>query len=215
MATAMTFASLKEDVRRYLERGNVADTDVYEQLPSLINMAERQITKELKIEGFVTVVTTTLVAGQSVYDKPDRWRQTVSMNYGAGATNETRTPLFTRSYEYMRAYWPDATAQAAPEFYGDYDYSHWLITPTPDANYPIEILYYELPPLLDDDTQTNWLTDYAPQLLLYRTLLEAAPFLKNDERIPVWQGLYDRAAAMFNGEDIAKIFDRAAARKEA
>ena len=76
------------------------------------------------------------------------------------------------------------------------------------------MLYYELPPLLDESIQTNWLTEYAPQLLLYGTLLEATPFLKNDERIATWQQYYDRAAAMLNGEDLAKILDRAATRKE-
>jgi len=215
MATVMTFTSLQEDVRRYLERGSVADADVYEQIPSLINLAERQIASELKVQGFIDVLSFNLVAGQSVYDKPDRWRTTVSMSYGAGATNESRTPILPRSYEYARAYWPDSTVQGAPEFYADYDYSHWVIVPTPDAAYPAEALVDRMPALLDDANQSNWLTEFAPQLLLYRTLLEAAPFLKNDERIPVWQSLYDRAAAMINGEDLSKIFDRAAARKEA
>jgi len=215
MATAMTFTSLQEDVRKYLERGSVADADVYAQIPSLINLAERQIASELKVQGFIDVLSFNLVAGQSVYDKPDRWRKTVSMTIGTGATNEQRKTIFARSYEYCRAYWPDATATEEPELYADYDYSHWLVVPTPDASYPAEVLVDRMPALLDDVTQTNWLTDFAPQLLLYRTLLEAAPFLKNDERIAVWQGLYDRAAAMINGEDLAKIFDRAAARKEA
>ena len=67
-----------------------------------------------------------------------------------------------------------------PEFYADYDYRHWLFAATPDENYPVEIVYYELPPLLDDAQQQNWLTDYAPNALLYGTLLEATPFLKND-----------------------------------
>ena len=76
------------------------------------------------------------------------------------------------------------------------------------------LCYTRLQPLASDN-QTNWLTEFAPQLLLYRTLLELTPFLKNDARIPVWQQMYDRAAAMINGEDLAKILDRAAVRKEA
>jgi hypothetical protein len=217
MATTTTFATLQQDVQRYLERGASAVTDpvVYEQIPRLINLAERRIARELKVQGFIAVVTTALSAGVSVYDKPDRWRDTISINMGTGATNATRKTIFTRGYEYLRAYWPDESVQGEPEFYADYDYSHWLFAPTPDAAYPIEVLYYELPPLLDDTVQTNWLTEYAPQLLLYGTLLEATPFLKNDERIPTWQQFYDRAAAMLNGEDLAKIFDRAAERKEA
>jgi hypothetical protein len=217
MATTMTFTTLQEDVRRYLERGNsyASDPVVYEQIPRLINLAERRISRELKVQGFINVVTGTFAVGQAVYPKPDRWRDTVSVNIGTGAQNNTRKVVFSRAYEYLLSYWPDRTATEEPIFYSDYDYDHWLIAPTPDAEYPFEILYYEIPPLLDDVVQTNWLTEYAPQLLLYGTLLEATPFLKNDERIPVWQSMYDRAAAMLNGEDLAKILDRSAVRKEA
>jgi hypothetical protein len=217
MATAMTFTTLQQDVQRYLERGNTLASDpiVFEQIPRLINLAERRIARELKVEGFINVVTGTLSAGQSVYPKPDRWRDTVSINIGTGTTLNNRKILFSRVYEYLRSYWPNALDTDMPLFYSDYDYSHWLLAPTPDAAYPFEILYYELPPLLDDTVQTNWITEYAPQLLLYGTLVEATPFLKNDERIPVWQSMYDRAAAMLNGEDLAKILDRSAVRKEA
>lgn len=217
MAQTMTFTTLQEDIRRYLERGATYASDpvVYEQIPRLINLAERRISRELKIQGFINVVTGTLTIGQSVYSKPDRWRDTVSMNIGTGNQNNTRKVIFSRAYEYLISYWPDRTATDEPIFYSDYDYDHWLIAPTPDAEYPFEILYYELPPLLDDVVQTNWLTEYAPQLLLYGALLEATPFLKNDERINVWQQMYDRAAAMLNGEDLAKILDRSAVRKEA
>lgn len=217
MATTMTFTTLQEDVRRYLERGDTLASDavVYEQLPRLINLAERRIARELKVQGFINVVNGTLTAGESVYDKPDRWRDTVSFSIGTGTSNNTYVTLFTRDYEYLRKYWPDSTQTDTPVFYSDYDYSHWLISPTPDADYPFEILYYELPALLDDSVQTNWITEFAPQLLLYGTLLEATPFIKNDERIPVWQDMYDRAAAMLNGEDLGKVLDRSAARKEA
>ena len=217
MAQTMTFTTLQQDVRRYLERGSTYASDpvVYEQIPRLINLAERRIARELKVQGLINVVTGTLTVGQSVYSKPDRWRDTVSINIGTGTQNNTRKVLFTRAYEYLLSYWPDRTATDQPLFYSDYDYDHWLIAPTPDAAYPFEILYYELPPLLDDEVQTNWLTEYAPQLILYGTLLEATPFLKNDERIGVWQQMYDRAAAMLNGEDLAKILDRSAVRKEA
>ncbi len=217
MAETMTYDSLKNDVRRYLERGTslAADPVVFEQLPRLITLAERRIATELKIQGFINVVTTTLTVGQSVYAKPDRWRDTVSINLGTGTNMNTREAVTSRSYEYCRAYWPDSDETGKPIFYAEYDFNHWLFVPTPDQEYPIEILYYELPPLLDESIQTNWITEYAPQLLLYATLLEATPFLKNDERIPTWQAMYDRAAAMLNGEDLAKILDRAAVRKEA
>ena len=210
MSYSMTYDSLLVDVRRYLERGftQASDQIVYDQLPRLITLGERRIARELKIEGFIRPVTTPLSVGVSTYMKPDRWRDTISMTIDG-------TPIFARSYEYCRSYWPDPAETSTPQFYADYDYQHWLITPTPDAAYNLEILYYEQPPLLGDDLQTNWLTQYAPDVLLYATLLEATPFLKNDERVGVWQAMYDRAAKALSGEDLGRIMDRSANRSEA
>lgn len=210
MSYSMTYDSLLEDVRRYLERGFTAESDaiVYEQLPRLVTLGERRIARELKIEGFIRAVTTPLQVGVAVYRKPDRWRDTVSMTVDG-------TPIFARAYEYCRNYWPDESQTASPEFYADYDYQHWLIAPTPDAAQTLEILYYEQPRFLGDEFQTNWLTEYAPDLLLYATLLEATPFLKKDERIQTWQAMYDRAAQAISGEDLKRIMDRTASRSEA
>jgi len=216
MPTAMTYNSLLNDLRAYLERGATLATDptVYEQLPQLINMAERRLARELKVQGTINVVNSTFIIGDSVYAKPDRWRETVSMFVGTGASNNTRQEIFPRAYEYIRLYNPDPTDTGTPRFYADYDYSHWLISPTPSAAFPYEILYYELPPLLDDTTQTNWFTEFAPNILLYASLLEATPFLKNDERIQVWESFYNRALAALNGEDIRQIADRGITRRE-
>ena len=216
MATTTTFTTLKEDIRRYLERGFTLASDqlVYEQIPRLINLAERRIARELKVEGLINVLTGTLSPGLAVYPKPDRWRSTVSFNFGTGDQNSEYNQLFPRSYEYVRSYWPNRDQTDVPLFYAEYDYSNWIVAPTPDQAYPFEVVVYQLLPLLDDTNQTNWLTDYAPQVLLYASLLEATPFLKNDERIPVWQQMYDRSAQALNGEDLSKILDRSARRTE-
>jgi len=210
MSYTMTYDSLLVDLRRYLERGftQASDQIVFDQLPRLITLGERRIARELKIEGFIRAVNLPLVVGTSTYLKPDRWRDTVSMTV-AGSS------IFARSYEYCRNYWPNEADTAAPQFYADYDYQHWLIAPTPSTAQTCEILYYEQPALLGDDLQSNWLTEYAPDVLLYASLLEATPFLKNDERVPTWQSMYDRAAQALSGEDLARIMDRSANRSEA
>lgn len=210
MSYSMTYDSLLVDVRRYLERGFTAESDqiVYDQLPRLITLGERRIARELKIEGFIRAVQTPLQIGLAVYLKPDRWRDTVSMTID-------NNPIHIRSYEYIRNYWPDETQTGTPQFYADYDYQHWILAPTPSAADTLEILYYEQPRFIDEEFQTNWLTEYAPDLLLYATLLEATPFLKNDERIQMWQAMYDRAAQAISGEDLKRIMDRTANRSEA
>ncbi len=210
MAYVMTYDSLLVDLRRYLERGFTQESDqiVYDQLPRLITLGERRIARELKIEGFIRAVQTPLQVGVAVYLKPDRWRDTVSMTLNG-------VPIFARAYEYCRNYWPNEAQTGTPQFYADYDFQHWLLAPTPDAASTLEILYYEQPALLGEELQTNWLTEYAPDLLLYAALLEATPFLKSDERMQTWQALYDRAAQAISGEDLKRIMDRSANRSEA
>lgn len=210
MSYTLTYSSLLDDVRRYLERGFTAESDqlVYEQLPRLVALAERRCARELKVTGFIRAVSTPLSAGVAVYLKPDRWRDTVSMTVN-------NRPIHARSYEYLRSYWPDEAQTGTPEFYADYDYQHWLLVPTPAAGLTLEVLYYEQPQFLDEANQTNWLTEYAPDLLLYGTLLEAAPFLKNDTRLATWQALFDRAAGALSNEDLKRIVDRTAIRNEA
>jgi hypothetical protein len=209
----MTFNSLQDDLRAYLERGTSVDPTVFAELPSLINLAERDLAQSLKILGFQNVVTSTMGIGQSVYQKPDRWRDTININFGVGAT-QIRTPLFPRSYDYARQYWPDENLTDQPKFYADYAYFNWLFAPTPDAAYPFEVTYFELPALLDAGNQTNWSTDFAPNALLHGALVQASRFLKDDPRTVAWQATYDRDLGILEDQDIKRIIDRQVTRNE-
>ncbi len=219
MPTAMTFDSLMTVLQGYLERGTPLDVTVYQNLPFLINTAERAIARVFKIEGMLVSVTSALQAGLGVYAKPDRWRRTVSMSFGttsvADPTQQNyRNFIYARSLEYCQKYWPDQSLTGPPQFYADYDYSHWLLTPTPDLAYPWSINYYQLPPLLDNENQTNWLTLFCPNLLLYRALLECTAFLKNDERVPTWTQYYQDELNAVNKEDLQRAADRTFKRNE-
>ena len=203
-AAVMTYSSLVADISSYLER---TDQATLEKIPTFIMLAEQVIAAEIKFLGNLTPMTSTMVANQAVIDKPARWHKTVSMNVTVGGV---RQPVFLRKYEYLREYWPDPTQTDAPKYYADYDYTHWLIAPTPDVDYNFEVLYYERIQPLDSSNQTNWFTIYAPQALLYGTLLQAMPFLKNDERIPMWQAQYDKIMQVLKAEDIQRMGDRQA-----
>jgi hypothetical protein len=63
---------------------------------------------------------------------------------------------------------------------------------------------------LDSANQSNWFTQYAPQALLYGTLLQAMPFLKNDERMPMWQQNYSQIIEVLKTENVTRAADRQA-----
>ena len=206
MATAsvMTYTSLVENIQSYLERDDTATVD---KIPLFIMLAEQIIASQIKFLGNLTVNTSTMTASTSIIDKPARWHKTVSMNI---TVSGERQPVLLRKYEYLREYWPNANSTGTPEFYSDYDYTHWLVAPTPDAAYAFEVLYYERIQPLDSANQTNWFTIYAPQALLYGSLLQAMPFLKNDERMAMWKANYDQIMQTLMAEDKLRIADRQA-----
>jgi hypothetical protein len=202
VAAVMTYSSLVDDIATYLERNDQATLD---KIPQFIMFAEQVIASEIKFLGNLTVADGTMTANDPVLDKPARWRKTVSFNVTLAGE---RYPVFLRKYEYLREYWPDDTQTGLPAFYCDYDYTHWLVAPTPATNYSFQVLYYERNQPLDSANQSNWFTQYAPQALLYGSLLQAMPFLKNDERIPVWQAMYDKSIALLKQEDLTRVGDR-------
>lgn len=204
MAAVMTYSSLVENIQSYLERTDQATID---KIPTFIMLAEQVMAADLKFLGNIIVATSNMVQGENIIDKPARWRKTVSMNV---TVNGVRQPVFLRKYEYLREYWPDPSQQDVPFFYCDYDYTHWMIAPTPNDDYAYEVLYYERLQPLDATNQSNWFTEYAPQALLYGSLLQAMPFLKNDERIPMWQAQYEQIMNVLKTEDVARIGDRQA-----
>lgn len=212
VAAVMTYDSLSEDIGKYLERTDPATLDM---IPTFIMLAEQKLASDIKFLGNLKVVVTNVLTNDPILPKPARWRKTVSMNIRPSPTSNIRQPVMLRSYEYCRNYIGsrvtfDVTFSETglPQYYCDYDYDHWFLSPPPNAAYTIEIAYYERPQPLDSTNQTNWFTNYAPQAMLYGTLLQATSYVKNDVRIPLWQTQYDGAIASLKQEDVTRIGDR-------
>jgi len=199
----LTYDSLVTTVTQYLERN---DTATVNQIPTFITMCEFEIAQEIKTLGQLQVVTATMNVGNNVIAKPARWRKTVSFNITNGTS---RQPVYLRKYEYLKAYAPDNTATGTPVYYADYNYDNWLVAPTPDQNYSFEVLFYERLQPLSSTNQTNWLTQNAPNAMLFGTLLQAMPFLKNDQRT-IFQQKYDLALQALKSEDTTRMADRQA-----
>lgn len=209
---AMTYDSLVANIQSYLQR---VDTTTINQIPTFIFLAEHQCAVDIESLGLEQYVNGQFIPGidgGAVIAKPARWRRTIAFNYGQGVNNNSRKNLKTRGYEFLIDYWPDRTQTAPPEYYADYGFTHWLVAPTPDQAYPFEIAYLELPQPLSVNVQTNWLTNYAPQVLLYGSLLQAQGFVRNPEMIPIWQQWYEKGVAALNKQDKQRITDRGSQR---
>lgn len=211
MAEAMTFNSLNVDLTNYLQR---YDATIIAQIPRFIMLAQIAIPRDLKILGFRQEVIGSFDAttqNTGMMQKPSDWRKNIAFFVATGApAYNTHTPVFLRAYEYVRAIFPDPTVQGTPRFYADADWNHWLVSPAPN---PILAPYFKIPyygtlVMLDDANQTNWLTTNSPDTLLYKCLLEAAAFVKTDERIPTWQTQYQIASAGLLKQEAKGMIDR-------
>jgi len=199
----MTYDSLTSTVLQYLER---QDQAVVNAIPTFITLCEFEIAQEIKTLGQLTVANSTVTPNNPVLAKPARWRKTVSMSINNGSVMQ---PVFLRKFEYLKNYWPNPTLTGTPAYYADTDYEHWYLAPTPDQAYEFEVLYYERIAPLSSTNQTNWLTQYAPNAMLYGTLLQAMPFLKNDARA-IFQQKYTEAITALKTEDVTRVGDRSA-----
>ena len=200
----MTYDSLTSTVLQYLERQDAA---VVNAIPTFITLCEFEIAQNIKTLGQMEVVDSTMNIGNPVIPKPARWRKTTSMTLSVSGQKQ---PILVRKLEYLNNYAQDVTATGIPLYYADYDYDHWLVAPTPNQAYAFEALCYTRLEPLSSSNQTNWLTQNAPNAMLFGTLKQTAPFLKNDARLAVWKSMFDEALVALKTEDTLRVADRSA-----
>jgi len=129
------------------------------------------------------------------------------MNFTDASGN--KNPVLLRKYEYLINYSQNSSSVGAPLYFADTSWVCWFLAPTPDQAYAFEVLYYERIQPLSSENQTNWLTQNAPTAMLYGTLLQAMPFLKNDQR-QIFQQKYIEAIKSLKTEDVSRVGDRQA-----
>ena len=171
-----SYSTLKTAVSNWLDRDDLTD-----RLPEFISLAKSTFNRVLRIRAMETTVSDTTPSGSKEDALPTGYLQMREIHL-------TTSPVASLAYitpEIMyriRA----GSNNGKPNAYtivGD----NILFGPTPDDAYTYSITYYKSFDALSDSTATNWLILNAPDLYLYGTLLQAEPFLMNDERVPLWE----------------------------
>lgn len=78
--------------------------------------------------------------------------------------------------------------------------------PVPDASYETKLTYWRKIVSLSDQNVNNWLLEEHPDLYLYATLVEAAPYLQDDTRVATWQDQLDKRLAELDARTSAEQF---------
>ncbi len=200
MPFTLTYDNLLTTVGDYLERD-----DLVARIPTFIMLAEKKCSRVLKAQLAQIAVTNTLTQNSAVLVKPARWIETISFTI---ETPDGIVVLKERTRETIQTMYPVLTDTGTPKYYAEWQENYYYIGPTPDTAYSFELMMYQQPPGLDENQQTNYLTDNAPDLLLYSTLLEAEGYLKNDERLPVWKAARDEILQQYGVLDTRRQSDR-------
>lgn len=211
----MTYNSLVQNITDWL---NTTNTVTLNNIPNFIYFTHQEICTKFRTLGYEQYVNGAFVpnaqAGGMILPKPARWRANVSFTCATALNGNICNILELRTYEYVRDYFPDVSiAGSLPKFYADYGYDSWLVSPMPDLAYPFQIAYIEMPVPINANQQTNWLTNNAPHALLFGSLCKAIPFLKDDERVAMWQQEYKAALDFLDVIDKTNFTDRISRRE--
>lgn len=179
-----TYADLQATISRYLKGRD----DLTDQIKDFIALGETRLNRELRVPEMISSQTLTAAASVSL---PADFMEAELVELQTNPTRvlQTMTPRqAAREYVYSATGKPCAYTVKSGAM---------ILYPGPDDSYDIVLDYYARPAALAEDQTTNSLFPAYKDLFLYAALLEATPYLYDDERIPVW------AQALANGIEAA------------
>ena len=175
-----TYSELKSTIADWLNRDDLTSV-----IPSFIELAEAELTRNLRHRKMIARADATI---NSEYTQtPLDWFQTQTLIL------ET-DPVTTLQYltpEALNAKRAASTANGKPLFYTMIG-TEIQVYPVPSGDYTAEMVYYSKIPSLSDSETTNWLLTLAPDIYLYGSLMQSAPYLQDDNRLSVWNALYQK-----------------------
>jgi hypothetical protein len=180
-----TYAELKTAAANWLRRGG--DSDYVERVPELIALAEAQFNRDLRHRSMETTTDLTLSASVKTVALPSDYIETRALVL---QTTPLRVLTFVTPTQ-LDTNWASGGTGVPSEY--TIIGSNIKLGIAPDSGYTLEQTYYQKIPALSDSATTNWLLTSHPDLYLYGALLQAAPYMSDDERVPVWGAFYDRA----------------------
>jgi hypothetical protein len=187
----MDYTQLVAEIQNYTE--NVFETS---DIDTFIQQAEQRIYNMVQLPALRKNVTGTTTSGNKYLAIPTDWLSTFSLAV-INASNEY-TYLLNKDVNFIRQAFPDTDSEfyAEPQYYAVFDNTSFILGPTPNANYAVELHYFYYPESITTADNT-WLGDNFSSALLYGSLLEAYTYMKGEaDVIAQYQKRYDEAMAL-------------------
>ena len=181
---AYTYTTLKTAIQDYVQS---TETTFVSQLARFILNAEERILKECQLDVFRKSSQGTVSSGNAYLAKPSDFLAQNSLSVINGSSKEF---LLYKQVTMLQDYTPNPATTGVPEYYADWDQDTFLLAPTPDSSYTMELHYLYRPQSITVSSDgTSWLGTNAELALLYGALVEAYTFLKGE---PDLLALYDK-----------------------
>ena len=173
---SFTLTTLTASVQEWTQ--NDESTFVAE-IPFFIQNAEERIFKVVDLEYFRKNVTGVMTSGNKFLQKPSDWLANFSLSFVNSSSENVF--LLQKDVNYLQEFHPNPSSTGTPRFYASFDVNNFIIAPTPNSNFNVEVHYYYRPAsLTTDDSGSTWISTNAPDALLYATLIEAYTFMKGE-----------------------------------
>ena len=171
---AWTFTTLKTAIQDYTQN---SESTFVTNLPVIITQAEDRILKSIQLPEFRKNAVGAMTSGNQYVAMPTDFLYPYSLS----VDNTGFEFLLFKDVNFIREAYPQSSVQGVPKYYAIYSEAFFIVGPTPNANFSVELHYFHKPESITTATSwTSWLGTNAELALMYASLVEAYTFMKGE-----------------------------------
>lgn len=199
----MNYSELSQALQDYLE---TSETSFVSNIPNFVRQAEERIYRSVQIPELRKNATASTTSGNQYLARPSDFLSVFSLAVVDGSGNYSY--LYDKDVNFIREAYPSSSTSGLPKYYAQFDgdqvgtEGNFILGPTPNSAYTVELHYYYDPPSIVD-TGTSWLGNNAESALLYGSLVEGYAYLKGDgDMQQLYMERYAEAMGQLFGIDV-------------
>tara|TARA_R100000773_G_scaffold31474_1_gene26869 strand:+ start:2727 stop:3362 length:636 start_codon:yes stop_codon:yes gene_type:complete len=184
----MNYAELTQAIKDYTEN---TETTFVSQIPTFVRQAEERINRSVLVPELRKNVNANTTSSNRFLAVPSDFLAVFSLAVIDGSSNYHF--ILPKDVNFIREAYPATGTTGQPEYYAIFDSSNFILAPTPNSNYSVQLHYYYDPASIVTSS-TSWYGDNAESALLYGSLLEAYTFMKGEQDVlALYQARYEEA----------------------
>mgnify|MGYP000551152996 CR=1 FL=1 len=195
-----TYTTLTQAIKDY---ANTDETTFNNNINNFITSAEDRILRTCQLPNFRKNVEGQMSSGTQYLSTPSDFLAPFSLSV---TSNSKQSFLLLKEVAFLREAYPNATTEGEPKYYALFDDDTFMLAPTPNGVYTIEMWYEETPERLGNGSGTTSTTTFvsntAPEVLLYKCVAEAYSYLKNPTDMQIYDQKFQVALQAYANEQM-------------